>query len=747
MKTKIQLVPQAVSYYFGSSLSAFLSFLASVYIARILGPELKGIYTLATLIPTTLLIFGDFGLCLANTYFASSRKASPEKLSASSLLHSIFIGMTLLLTMLFAYQIPTFKNFLKIPDLYFYLGLCSLPILLYITFMGALYRGLGKINYVNEINITRTGTLLIFVLLFCKVFKLNISGALAAWLISVLLSGALAFLLTTKNFAQPIWTVLRSYSLKFSLDQLYFGIKGYFANIFTFFSYRFDMFLVNYFLDSTQLGLYSISVLFAEILWLGPTAVGFVHFPKTAAISAESNELATKLTPRVARTTLFFTLVSATLFSLFTHLFIPFFLPKYTHSLTVFLYLLPGIVIFSVDKVLSNDLLGRGKPIYSTISAGVMLGVNVVADLFLIPRYKIVGAGLASTIAYTVGTVLTIFFFKKETKVSIKSVLIIELADLKEAKRSLGTILKKLKGVRHAGKGYEGYLTSSKWFSELENKPRHYYLDFRNDAFKLKLFDTSGIPLINYGKKIGLQYNYITIAQYALGTYELYCDTHDIKYLDKFLSLANWLVEKNINGSWRFSFPLELYGLKSGWISALSQGQCISVLVRAYIETKDTKYLEIARQALLYLTLPIEDGGCCYSDEEGNLFLEEFASLEAEPSFVLNGFIFAILGIYDYYRCTYDETANVLFEKCVRSLAKKLPAYDTGFWSLYNLRDRKLASPFYHQLHIDLLKIIYRITNTSIFMEFATKWEIYKKSSLKRWRTFLVRFFEKLTGR
>jgi Na+-driven multidrug efflux pump len=52
-------------------------------------------------------------------------------------------------------------------------------------------------------------------------------------------------------------------------------------------------------------------------------------------------------------------------------------------------------------KVLANEIAGRGYPKYNSINAGLALVLTIVFDLILIPRYAVLGAALASTIAYT----------------------------------------------------------------------------------------------------------------------------------------------------------------------------------------------------------------------------------------------------------------------------------------------------------------------------------------------------------
>ena len=124
-----------------------------------------------------------------------------------------------------------------------------------------------------------------------------------------------------------------------------------------------------------------------------------------------------------------------------------------------------------------------------------------------------------------------------------------------------------------------------------------YYMPFAYKADYPGEYDSKGIPLLNYQGKVGLQYNPIAISQYGLGNFNLFVSMGDPVRRTKFLTAADWLVdnlEQNFNKLWVWNhhFDWEYRTLlKKPWYSALAQGQGISVLTRAYLETSDSKYL------------------------------------------------------------------------------------------------------------------------------------------------------------
>jgi len=236
----------------------------------------------------------------------------------------------------------------------------------------------------------------------------------------------------------------------------------------------------------------------------------------------------------------------------------------------------------------------------------------------------------------------------------------------------------------------------------------------------------------------------VNMALYALGNFEMFLDTHDKKYLEIFLKHADWFVEnisiKDDFGVWEHDYVLPYYNFnRVPWAHGMAQGLIISVLLRAYQIKKIHKYLDTALLALNAFEKDIEKGGVRFIDKEGNIWYEEYAILP--PPHILNGFIFALFGIYEFYQVTESKNALRLFDNGISTLEKKLPLYDLGYWSLYNLLHKYPAERHYHLLHVKQLKTLYRITHKRIFQEYANRWEEYAHKRINERRAYFRRFF------
>lgn len=278
-----------------------------------------------------------------------------------------------------------------------------------------------------------------------------------------------------------------------------------------------------------------------------------------------------------------------------------------------------------------------------------------------------------------------------------------------------------------------------------------YYMAFREKADYAGPHDSSGIPMLDYHGAIGKQYNPIAIAQWGLANYNAALATDTVSRWQKCRAAADWMcanLEQNLSGLWvwHHHFDWEYRDrLKAPWYSGLAQGQGISLLLRVHHSTPEQKYLQAAERAFVPLTRPISSGGVLFEDDAQNLWIEEY--IVDPPTHILNGFIWALWGVFDYWLARGDDCARQIFERGVATLVLNLPRYDAGYWSLYEqsgIRVDMLASPFYHRLHIVQLRIMARLTGKAVFAEFADRWEAYARGTRNRLRALAGKSLFKL---
>jgi len=286
-------------------------------------------------------------------------------------------------------------------------------------------------------------------------------------------------------------------------------------------------------------------------------------------------------------------------------------------------------------------------------------------------------------------------------------------------------------------------VTTSKWNKTKQDSLGFYYLERKNkpdvetvlkncqDSVSIiditkKSYNTL-ILKKSQNKKLHLTNNY---TKCALSCYSNYLASENKEFLKIFWAHVDWMV---IN----VEYPLDSvavwknkdvtfkkYNLDFGWASAFAQGYGLSVLSRAYQDSGDEKYLNLAEKVLNSFDLHYKKGGVMDIDADGNYWYLEFPA--EPPAYVLNGMIYALFGIYDYYIITDSPKAHRYFERAIETLAKNLDKYDLGYWSAYDLYYHDCASYHYHRyVHIPQLMSLYDITQRKVFRDYAGRFRKY----------------------
>lgn len=267
----------------------------------------------------------------------------------------------------------------------------------------------------------------------------------------------------------------------------------------------------------------------------------------------------------------------------------------------------------------------------------------------------------------------------------------------------------------------------------LKDEVAGYYNDLTEKVLKRNdVVNDVPFSLVDSGEKV---YFSIEIFQYGLGAYDLYLHDASDLYLQKVYACANWaLSTQEDNGAWKtFAHKDEKLPY-----SAMAQGEGISLLLRAYKVSKNESYMVAARKAVSFLLTSIDDGGVAKYEGDDVYFMECLYL-----PLILNGWIFAIWGLFDYCKIIDEKPVKDVLCKTLDSLKKKLPAFDTGYWSFY-AESKMIASPFYHKLHIAQLKVMYNLSGCEIYEKFANKWMCYQTSFLKSKYAFFCKMIQKL---
>jgi len=412
-----QFERQVAATFFGQSIGVIISIASSAIIARWLGPEGKGILAITLLLPGALVIFLNLGIGVANVYYIGTRRFDVSTLSKNSVTFALLtsaLGTVLIVGFLALGWIQPFLP--GVPAWLILIAAVLFPIGILAGYFNTILQGLQSIITLNIIHLSQRVLTLIFLCLFIIILNLGILGAL----VSHLGTGLVGLIALTAVVGRKGGIFKPSWNSRIMGSTLSFGLKGQIGNILQFFNYRLDLFILNYFLGPDHVGIYTVSVGLAELLWHFPDAVSFVLLSKVANTKPG---LLDSFTPRVLRSTLGVTAVGGIGLlilgkSIISITYSPVFLAAYIPLVA----LIPGVVLLGGAKVLTSNIAGRGSPQYNSITSGLALIITVILDIVLIPRYGVLGAALASSIAYTVSFFASVGFYrvvsgrKKETE-------------------------------------------------------------------------------------------------------------------------------------------------------------------------------------------------------------------------------------------------------------------------------------------------------------------------------------------
>ncbi|MBP1464748.1 oligosaccharide flippase family protein [Candidatus Chloroploca sp. M-50] len=435
----------------GRQLLGFLFGLGTVVIiARVLGPEGNGQYAIALLLPTFLLTLLELGIGAANVYYVGRQEVTPDTAFKASLYIWISlsgIGMLIGGVLIFFYDDILFPG---IPALLLWLALLSFPPGLLQFYLGSLLQAVQDFRRYNLATISSPVMMFGFVSLLL-VFKGGITAVIVAIVVVQVINVIIHYLLVQHHLRSDVDEVATTQQdinyKQYVIQAAKYGIKAHGSGILTFINYRADLFFVNLMLNPAMTGVYVIALSLSEKLWFLSQSISAVLLPRLAELHND-DEVRKQLTPLIARWTLIFTTAGAIALAIIAPFLIKIlFGSAYRETLNPLLFLLPGIVSWSLVRILANDLASRGRPELNMYNMAIVVVINIVGNIVLIPRMGITGAALATTIAYLVACVTQVWMYARLSKNAWHEVFLFNAYDA-QIFHQLQLVLSKITGLK-----------------------------------------------------------------------------------------------------------------------------------------------------------------------------------------------------------------------------------------------------------------------------------------------------------
>ncbi len=402
-----------------------IGLLIDVLISRLLGTSGKGEYTLFVTTITGMTALFSFGIPFANTVVGARGDVSHPKLIQLSLYAALIAtGISITLFLIGReYGWLTFVLPKTLSESYLFLAALTLPFIFLNTFLLGLLIGKGEIIFHNYVILGSQACNLIVITVAAFFGWLTSTVAIASFLLTFICSLLAIVWKCKSDFQQMFDEALHLFEIR-RVTRI--SVFVYLGAIMQFLNYRLDTYFVEFYLGSSDLGIYITAVRMAETLWILSASMSNAIVATAAAGNPKAREASFKL----ALLALFIGTASALgLVILGKMLIVILFSEKFMLAVEPLFLLLPGAVILGISNVLGPYLASIGRPDVNLYNAFVAMLVTIALDMWLIPSFGVNGAAIASSLAYTLFAMLTLISFSIITKLDLRrtGALVLEL--------------------------------------------------------------------------------------------------------------------------------------------------------------------------------------------------------------------------------------------------------------------------------------------------------------------------------
>lgn len=239
-----------------------------------------------------------------------------------------------------------------------------------------------------------------------------------------------------------------------------------------------------------------------------------------------------------------------------------------------------------------------------------------------------------------------------------------------------------------------------------------------HDADGVRMFDVAGKL---YDHPVGQ-------IQFGLQNITSYRQTGDVFYLNRAAAQAKRLIDRRVEarGAWYFPYPFDwTQAVHTGiaytapWYSGMAQGEALSLFSQlielgAVSDEDSTSYKAAADGAFASL-LRADDAKpwVVAKDDSGYLWIHEYPiDSPGMSDYTFNGFMFAALGLWDYYQLTRNPLAEQLFDGALTTVNAYFPVMRNKGWLSHYCRTHQIPSSSYHPIHINLLRQLHWLSGS-----------------------------------
>lgn len=396
---------EVVKIYLLQLVTIAVGFLTSVLIARKLGPEQKGFFDLYNTILAFVSDVSMVGVGSAAFYFFTTKRICFGVVYSSSVL-LVLISSSLLLILLSAvfFFVPSVLPAVIRPWM-----LSAILVATYLSTHSQVWSnlivGLGKTIDIYKVNLLNS-LLLLFVFFFLAfVCSLTVENVI----LSCIAVGSLMLCI-------QLCIVKRGVGFSFLPDRsllmpmVKWGGVAYVGAVINTLHFKIDIFMVERLCSVGAVGVYTIAVRLAEMMFILDAAVIHTSLKKIATLDCADS---IKYTAKVSLVLLAVMTSVSIVAAVVGYYFIPILYGQsFDGAVKPFMFILPGIVLWASAKPMSGYICYKhGAPFVSSCFALLGAILNIFLNYILLPIYGFSGAAIASSCSYAVVALLHLIFF------------------------------------------------------------------------------------------------------------------------------------------------------------------------------------------------------------------------------------------------------------------------------------------------------------------------------------------------
>jgi O-antigen/teichoic acid export membrane protein len=414
--------PLSLSFASSTGIQA-LNVLTGVLLARTLGPHGRGELAALVLWPSILAAVGNLGVIDAVTYYSARSKTSVGTIVGSSLVLGVCQSAFLITVGFFLFPL-VLSHYDQHALHTAYLFLVFVPINILTLNLAGAVNGLHRFLWFQGVRLMVVGATVVGLLAFAFARALTPQTAVLVYLAANLITLCTAAVLYRLADRSPL-----RFKYKVARELLSFGVRSHLGNVSSLLNERLDQLVISVFLAPTKLGLYVVAVTLCSLTTLVGSSVSLVALPTLARLRGVAERA------RAARRLVGLTAAGSAVLTLpviaFTPLVIEIaFGSPFRSAAVVSRILLVAAVILSTNRALGSILTGIGRPLDAGIAESLALVATFAGLAALLPAFGLVGAGIASLIAYSVSSVWMIHRATKALDLSASQLLLPERRDV-----------------------------------------------------------------------------------------------------------------------------------------------------------------------------------------------------------------------------------------------------------------------------------------------------------------------------